>query len=284
MQEIKEMLFNGTSEEFRRIVEAYKLLLYSVVYASSVFADADDIVQETFIYAYYHWGTLREKLNLLSEKKREVMMLYYFAEKSISEIARLLEIPEGTVKYRLFEGRKTLKKELIYMMEEEKKLVEEKNIWENVKAELDRALEARFAYQKGEANAICDKLIEQFKDMDPTTFSKDEIRLMIGVYHQKFLAVEYLEKLDHAIVYEEKCAELAEISDDDYLKMVWYGNYAGELANLGESEKSNEYYAKSLALAEKRNDVPNIADYNYWLGAGHLDLDGGNVDREKMIP
>ena len=37
------------------------MLLYSVVYAASAYADADDIVQETFIYAYYHWGALRDK-------------------------------------------------------------------------------------------------------------------------------------------------------------------------------------------------------------------------------
>ena len=35
MQEIKKILFDGTDEEFRRIVEDYKLLLYSVVYAAS---------------------------------------------------------------------------------------------------------------------------------------------------------------------------------------------------------------------------------------------------------
>ena len=33
-------------------------------------------------------------------------MLYYFAEKSIPEIASLLEVPEGTVKFRLHQGRK----------------------------------------------------------------------------------------------------------------------------------------------------------------------------------
>ena len=182
MKEIKEMLFDGTSEEFRHIVESYQLLLYSVVYAASAYAEADDIVQETFIYAYYHWGMLREKEKLsawlcaiarnkaahsmkkkgktvsldrigekmyvsspesaflrqerraeilkkisgLSEKYRETVMLYYFAEKSISEISAILEIPEGTVKCRLYEARKKLQKELLYMIREEKENITKK--------------------------------------------------------------------------------------------------------------------------------------------------------------
>ena len=66
MQEIKKMFFDGTNDDFKRIVDSYKLLLYSVVYAASAYADADDIVQETFIYAYYHWGMLRDKNKLSS--------------------------------------------------------------------------------------------------------------------------------------------------------------------------------------------------------------------------
>ena len=66
MIEIKEMLFDGTNDDFKRIVDSYKLLLYSIVYAASAHADADDIVQETFVYAYYHWGMLREKEKLSS--------------------------------------------------------------------------------------------------------------------------------------------------------------------------------------------------------------------------
>jgi RNA polymerase sigma-70 factor (ECF subfamily) len=49
MQEIKKMLFDGTDDDFKRIVDSYKLLLYGVVYAASAHADADDIVQETYI-------------------------------------------------------------------------------------------------------------------------------------------------------------------------------------------------------------------------------------------
>ncbi len=337
MQEIKDMLFGGTPEEFRGIVESYKLLLYSVVYAMSAHTDADDIVQETFIYAYYHWGALREKEKLsawlcaiaknkaaravrtagrmisldhvqdtmrvsspesaflrreacmeirekicaLSEKYREAVMLYYFAEKSISEIAMLLEIPEGTVKFRLHEGRKKLKKELIYMMNEEKKQVEEKNIWENIKAELRHAGEELDAYRKGEANAILDKLIAQFQTMDPQTLSKEELRVMIGVYNRKFYANMHIESREKNIVYLEKTVEFAELSGDEKYMQARYSTYACELGNLGREKESIEYYEKALVLAEKLRDMPEIAVLNYWLGTSHLNLDGENVNFEK---
>lgn len=327
MAEIKEMLFDGTDDDFKRIVDSYKLLLYSVVYAASAHIDADDIVQETFIYAYYHWGMLREKeklsawlcaiaknkafralriseqtvsleslekmdssaspeeiflhhdlrteirekIDTLSEKYRETILLYYFAEKSISEISSLLEIPEGTVKFRLHEGRKQLKKELIDLMGEEKKQVKATNIWENIKNELRRVMAARYDYQKGEASVICDALIEQFRTIEPTKLSKEELCLMIGVYVQKFYANMHLESREKNIVYIEKCVKLSEISKDEELIQDRYALYACELFNIGKYKEALEYFEKSLLLAEKQNNVIQIASLNYRIGTYCVD-------------
>ena len=328
MEEIKNLLFDGTDDDFKRIVDSYKLLLYSVAYAASAHADADDIVQETFIYAYYHWGMLREKeklsswlcaiaknkashalrmsektvsvenlgdllctpspeaaylrgeeraeirkkIDMLSERYRETLLLYYFAEKSISEIATLLEVPEGTVKFRLHEGREKLKKELPDMMNVEKKQIEEKNIWENIKCELERAINARVAYQKGKANALCDLLIEQFRNMDAKKLSKGEIRLMISVYTQKFYANTHLESREKNIIYIEKCVELAEILGDEGLAQNRYAFYACELFNIGKHKEALTYFENSLLLAEKLKNVTQIAALNYWIGACYSDI------------
>ena len=326
MQEIKKILFDGTDEEFRRIVEDYKLLLYSVVYAASAYADADDIVQETFIYAYYHWGALRdkeklsswlcaiaknkaatamkktgktvslhtieenlsvsspesaflrlerrqeirEKISLLSEKYREAVVLHYFAEKSISEISELLEIPEGTVKFRLHEGRKQLKKELTDMMSEEKKHAEAKDIWKNIQADLQRARKAYQTDQRGDANAISDILLEQFKDVDPHTLSKDELRLMVEVYIQKYLTNMHLEPRSQNVTYLKKIVELAEISGDERLMQECYSIYANQLSGLGKYKETIEYFEKALAIAETLKEIPMIAELNYWIGAKYL--------------
>ncbi len=53
--------------------------------------------------------TVMEVLDELSEEKRACVLMMYFEELSVGEIAQTLEIPEGTVKTRLFSARKDLK-------------------------------------------------------------------------------------------------------------------------------------------------------------------------------
>ena len=54
---------------------------------------------------------LHEALDTLSEKIRETINLHYFEGLSIAEIALRLSLPAGTVKWRLCEGRRQLRKE-----------------------------------------------------------------------------------------------------------------------------------------------------------------------------
>lgn len=55
---------------------------------------------------------IREALMTLSQKHREVIVLFYYNDLSIKEIASALGVFEGTVKSRLFKARRVLKKEL----------------------------------------------------------------------------------------------------------------------------------------------------------------------------
>lgn len=55
---------------------------------------------------------LVEKINALSFKHREVMILRYFHDYTLEEISLLLEIPVGTVKSRLHTSLKLLRKEM----------------------------------------------------------------------------------------------------------------------------------------------------------------------------
>ena len=58
----------------------------------------------------FQYADLHEKVDALSEKIREAVKLHYFSDLSIKEIAKKLSISEGTVKWRLSEGRKQLRK------------------------------------------------------------------------------------------------------------------------------------------------------------------------------
>lgn len=48
----------------------------------------------------------------MEDNHKEVILLYYMEELSIAEIAGVLNIPQNTVKSRLFQARKQLKKQL----------------------------------------------------------------------------------------------------------------------------------------------------------------------------
>lgn len=55
---------------------------------------------------------VRDAVYKLPEKLRMCVLLFYMEELSISQIAKVLKIPQGTVKSRLYQARKQLEKEL----------------------------------------------------------------------------------------------------------------------------------------------------------------------------
>lgn len=54
--------------------------------------------------------TILAMIDTLSEEQRAALLLYYFDELSVSQIARIQNVSEGTVKSRLNYGRKSIKK------------------------------------------------------------------------------------------------------------------------------------------------------------------------------
>jgi RNA polymerase sigma-70 factor (ECF subfamily) len=51
---------------------------------------------------------LEEGLSRLPEALRRVLTLYYYEQRKISEVAALLDLPEGTVKSRLHDAKRAL--------------------------------------------------------------------------------------------------------------------------------------------------------------------------------
>lgn len=66
--------------------------------------------EEDDLFAEDEYGNIHDAVDSLSEKIRETVKLHYFAGKSVAEIAEMLSVPVGTVKWRLSEGRKQLRK------------------------------------------------------------------------------------------------------------------------------------------------------------------------------
>lgn len=58
-------------------------------------------------YSYLH-----EAIDKLPEKYRITIILYYFKDKDIKSVSKILDVPEGTIKSRLNKARKLLKEVL----------------------------------------------------------------------------------------------------------------------------------------------------------------------------
>lgn len=63
------------------------------------------------------YDLLREKIAMLSAIYRDIIVLYYYDGLSTKKISEKLNVPEGTVRWRLTEARKKLKKECADMEE-----------------------------------------------------------------------------------------------------------------------------------------------------------------------
>lgn len=94
---ITRILINYCCDEIRR---KKKFTNYKIDEASSY--DSDRVKELT----------IKDYLNSLDEKYREVIVLKYFEEYKVKEIAYIKNIPEGTVKTRLKRGLAILEKEL----------------------------------------------------------------------------------------------------------------------------------------------------------------------------
>ncbi|MBQ8278748.1 MAG: RNA polymerase sigma factor [Roseburia sp.] len=77
----------------------------------SVIAGAEASPEETFI-ADEKAGIVRRVVEKLPKKLKVCVLLFYMEELSVTQIASVLKVPEGTVKSRLYQARKRLEKEL----------------------------------------------------------------------------------------------------------------------------------------------------------------------------
>ncbi len=126
--------------EYCEFINQYRKQLYVLAYTIlENKMDAEDAVCNGILRGYEHLGQLKDSRKLKSwltvitknealkiKEKRillpgneklegllePVIVLFYYNEMSVKEIAHVLEIPVGTVKSRLNRGREFLKKEL----------------------------------------------------------------------------------------------------------------------------------------------------------------------------
>ena len=74
--------------------------------------DALNIQSEDSSDAAFRYQQLYQALERIPEKEKAAISLFYFEDLSIKEIATILGIPQGTVKYHLSMGRTHLKQHI----------------------------------------------------------------------------------------------------------------------------------------------------------------------------
>ena len=81
----------------------------NAAYRQRRYTFASDAEREMF---FVFIAALHEAIGKLTKKQRAVVALFYFRDFSISDIAEMLKIPEGTVKSRLSAARAEIKRRL----------------------------------------------------------------------------------------------------------------------------------------------------------------------------
>ena len=77
-------------------------------------SEASNLEDKNTSDASFRYQQLYLAMGRLSEKERTAIILFYFEDRSIKEIASILGIPAGTVKYHLSIGRTHLKELMNY--------------------------------------------------------------------------------------------------------------------------------------------------------------------------
>lgn len=93
--------------EVRKVYQSAEALEHKLDYLNDSSVEPEQLIEKVF-----------RTLDQLGEEHRSVFLLRYREGFSIKEVAEILELPEGTVKSRLFYAKKLLSEKLEYLKDE----------------------------------------------------------------------------------------------------------------------------------------------------------------------
>lgn len=245
--------------------------------------------------------SLHETVEALSEKIRETVKLHYFEEMSVEEIAKRQNIPQGTVKWRLAEGRKRLRKEYGVMennsngtlVQRVMEQVEQLKLWglkndksgfESVYRQLLKEVED-LEESPQKHHAMAEVLVRGYWWLDEK--SNDEMFKRIKSAAEKSLNEDVME----FIVYEEWSRhkgkdkiEFMENVQAPYLIQKGFKKSLGYLYFwLGYEHSENRQFAKSVDCFKKVLDILPRSDEFYCAALGAVHIEGRKLS-EGIIP
>lgn len=196
----------------------------------------------------YNIERLEREIAYLSKLNRQIFVLHYYDGKSIAQIAKLLHLPQGTVKWHLFEVRKKVKEGMVKMM--------------NVPGKISFKPIKLWGGYSGSPGA----------NNEPIRYFQSLLaqNIFVAAYEKPLTIEEIARKVGAASAYIEECIEQFEHSE--LIVHVGKGkyrtnfvidqmdNYAREWAYLKEAAEwwADEFYD---CIAAKLNDIRGIGFY-----------------------
>ncbi|MBQ4606074.1 MAG: RNA polymerase sigma factor [Clostridia bacterium] len=215
--------------------------------------------------------SLRQCLARLSEKIRTIVELHYFEGLSVSEIALQLSLPQGTVKYRLHQGRETLRKELVLMnnMETEKFV---KDVLEKVEAL------KRWCY-RNDKTGFAEKYRSVLADVEQIpdgSYDKEKYHAMADVLNLGMWWLPDDEKGDQ----DELVARLRECCEKSHNESVMEWLVCHDHEKFQGKEKLDFMRNTQIPQLEKDGYVHALGYVWFWLGVYSFE----NGQEEDMLP
>lgn len=213
---------------------------------------------------------VRAAILRLSQPVAETVSLYYITGLSIAKIADCLGVPQGTVKSRLYEGRRKLKGELEFMMESN--LSNEKDITEKLRKILGDADNAMKHANDSAAVLLLDNAIAEIGE------NNEHYRILAELYRKRAEA-EFMCDRQKSEEDDARALSYAKLTRDEVLiaKYMLMDAYTGKT-----TEENIERMRATYELA-KRNNLNGIcAEAAYWEGLQHIRKGDETCARERL--
>jgi len=213
---------------------------------------------------------VRAAIARLSPPVAETVSLYYITGLPVAKIAECLGVPQGTVKSRLYEGRRKLKGELNHMMESD--IRRENDITEKIRKIIGDAEKALKKADDGAAVLLLDNAIAEIGE------NTEHYRALAELYRKRAEA-EFMSDRKKSEEDDGRALAYAKLTRDEVLiaEYMLMDAYNGSTA-----DETIERMRAAYDLA-KRNDLNGIcAEAAYWEGLQHISKGNEESARERL--
>ncbi len=215
---------------------------------------------------------IRSAISRLSNPIAETVSLYYITGLSVAKISELLCVPQGTVKSRLYEGRRKLKGELNYMMESELKKEYTTDITEKIRKIISEADSAMKNTNDNAAVLMLDSALNEIGE------NHEHYRLLAELYRKRAKAI-FMTDRQKATEDNSRALEYAKLTKDE----IFIAEYMLDDAfNAASSTEQANKMRDTYKLAQ-RNDLNGIcAEAAYWIAVNEIKEGNEQKAREGL--